>query len=274
MGAVLVAGALGTLAGEAVGGGCPGPAGARGRRPRCRPGSDPTDWPRRCRLPRRVGLARGARGDLPLGDDVGECQPSAGAEHTRRFGEDPALAGREVDHAVGDHGVERAVVEGQLLDSRAAEAHVRVAAEALGLGELLGRDVDPADRALRADLRGGCGTVHAGAAAQVEYVLARERVARGRGGSPRPRTSARPGPAVGRGGRAGGSRAPRPADRRSGGSVRSRRPVLVFFVCPRRGTSILLPPPFFCDVALEAPPDPPFRSCVFCRRLHAGRVAG
>ena len=55
------------------------------------------------------------------------------------------LSAREIDHAVGDHGVERAVVEGQLLDPRAVEAHVLVAAQALGLGELLGRDVDAGD---------------------------------------------------------------------------------------------------------------------------------
>ena len=36
-----------------------------------------------------VGLAGGARGDLPLGDDVGEREPSARPEHARRLGEHP-----------------------------------------------------------------------------------------------------------------------------------------------------------------------------------------
>ena len=121
-----------------------------------------------------VGLAGGAGGDLPLGDDVGEREPSARPEHARRLGEHPALVGREIDHAVRDHGVERAVLEGQLLDARVAEAHVLVAAQALGLGELLGRDVHAGDGAARADLRGGREHVHAGAAAEVEHALARE----------------------------------------------------------------------------------------------------
>ena len=121
-----------------------------------------------------VGLAGGARGDLALGDDVGEREPSARAQHARRLGEHPALVGREIDDAVGDHGVERAVLEGQLLDARAAEAHVLVAAQALGLGELLGGDVDAGDGAARADLHGGREHVHAGAAAEVEHALARE----------------------------------------------------------------------------------------------------
>ena len=49
-----------------------------------------------------------------------------------------------------------------------------VAAQALGLGELLGRDVHAGDRAARAHLHGGREHVHAGAAAQVEHALARE----------------------------------------------------------------------------------------------------
>ena len=55
-----------------------------------------------------------------------------------------------------------------------AEAHVPVAAEALGPGELLGRDVHAGDRAARAHLRGGREHVHAGAAAEVENTLARK----------------------------------------------------------------------------------------------------
>ena len=122
----------------------------------------------------RSAWARGARGDLPLGDDVGEREPPAGPQHARRLGEHPALVRREIDHAVRDHGVERAVLEWQLLDARAAEAHVLVAAQALGLGELLGRDVHADDRAVRAHLRGGREHVHARAAAEVEHALARE----------------------------------------------------------------------------------------------------
>ena len=97
-----------------------------------------------------------------------------GAKHARRLGEHPALVGREIDHAVGDHGVERAVLEGQLLDPRAMEAHVLVAAQALGLGELLGRDIHADDRAARPDLRRGREHVHAGAAAEIKHPLARE----------------------------------------------------------------------------------------------------
>ena len=113
-------------------------------------------------------------GDSPLGHDVGEREPSARPKHARRLGEHPALVGREIDHAVGDHGVERAVLEGQLLDPRAMEAHVLVAAQALGLGKLLGRDIHADDRAPRPDLRRGREHVHARAAAEIEHALARE----------------------------------------------------------------------------------------------------
>ncbi len=54
------------------------------------------------------------------------------------------------------------------------EAHVLVAAQALGLGELLGRDVHAGDRARRPDLRRGREHVHAGAAAEIQHPLARE----------------------------------------------------------------------------------------------------
>ena len=81
-----------------------------------------------------LGLAGGASRDLPLGDDVGERQPAAGAEHARDLGEHAALVGREVHDAVRDHDVERAGVERQLLDPRATEADVLVAHEALGFG--------------------------------------------------------------------------------------------------------------------------------------------
>src|SRR5829696_1609803 len=100
-----------------------------------------------------VGLTRGARGDLALGDDVGEREPSTGAQDARRLREHTALVGREIDHAVRDHRVERAVIEGQLLDARVVEAHGLVPAGAPCPGKLLGRDVHPGDRAARADLR-------------------------------------------------------------------------------------------------------------------------
>ena len=118
-------------------------------------------------------MAPRAGGDLPVGDDVGEREPSARPKHARRLGERLALGGAEIDHAVRDRGVERVVVERQLLDPRATEAHVLVAAQALGLGELLGGDVDAADEARRADLRRGREHVHAGAAAEIQHPLAR-----------------------------------------------------------------------------------------------------
>ena len=52
--------------------------------------------------------------------------------------------------------------------------HVRAAAQAVGLGELLGRDVDPGDGAAGADLQCGGEHVHAGAAAEIEHTLVRE----------------------------------------------------------------------------------------------------
>src|SRR5215207_4535598 len=148
VGAVLAARVLGPLAREAVAGVVLDKLGleAGGRDGLqveiCLAGSSDARGP-------EVSLARGGRGDLPLRDDVGEREPSARPEHACRLGEHPGLVGREVDDAVRDHDVERAVLEGQLLDAPAKEADVPIAAQTLALGELLGRDVDAGDGAAR-----------------------------------------------------------------------------------------------------------------------------
>ena len=122
----------------------------------------------------QVGLTCGPRGDLVLGNDVREREPSAWPQDARRLREHTALVGREIDHTIRDHGVERAVFEGQLLDAGVVEAHGFVPAGALGPGKLLGRDVHAGDRAARADLCGGREDVHTRATAEIEHALARE----------------------------------------------------------------------------------------------------
>jgi hypothetical protein len=123
-----------------------------------------------------VGLARSPCSDWPLGHDVSEGEPSARPKHARALGEHSALVGREIDHAIGDHGVERAVLGGQLLDPCSLEAHVLTAAQPLGLGDLLGRHIDAGGGARRTHQRCGREDVHARAAAEIQHALAREQV--------------------------------------------------------------------------------------------------
>ena len=52
-------------------------------------------------------------GDLGVDDDVGELQPAAGAQDAVDLVEHRVLVGHEVDHAVGDHDVDAAVLERQ-----------------------------------------------------------------------------------------------------------------------------------------------------------------
>ena len=174
VGAVLVAGALGTRAGEPVRGVVLDQLELEAG------GRDVVQVAIRLTGPGdagspEVGLARRARGDLPPGDDVGKCEPSAGAARAplrRRRG---GLLAERLTTPFEITASNEPSSKGSS-SIRARRKLTCASRRPLGLGELLGRDVDPADRAIRADLCGGREHVHAGAAAQVEYVLAREQL--------------------------------------------------------------------------------------------------
>ena len=115
----------------------------------------------------------------PLKDDVRDDHPPAGLEDAVHLAEDLRLVRREVDDAVGDDHVHRAVLDRQLLDQTLAELHV---AQAGGLAELSGvpagqsqhlrRHVHADGPAFGAHLLRGQEHVLSGAAAQVEHDVA------------------------------------------------------------------------------------------------------
>lgn len=99
------------------------------------------------------GVAGDALGQLLVAHDVRERQPSAGAQRPRGCGEYRRFFRGEVDHAVGDHAVESAIVERWALDVACAELDLREAGlvgESPRLGELLVGHVDVDDPPVRA----------------------------------------------------------------------------------------------------------------------------
>src|SRR5436305_11837961 len=102
-----------------------------------------------------LDIATGAFPQSPAAHDVGERQPAAGSKHARGFGEDPVLDGREIDHAVGDDGVETGVLEREIVDARLEKfdlAESVAVSQVSRLGDLLVREVDPYHSPRRADL--------------------------------------------------------------------------------------------------------------------------
>ena len=58
-----------------------------------------------------VDALAGVFGDLVADEDVGELKPAAGPQDAVDLGEDRVFVGDEVDDAVGDHEVDRFVLE-------------------------------------------------------------------------------------------------------------------------------------------------------------------
>src|SRR5262249_13787406 len=82
---------------------------------------------------------------------------------------------RKVDDAVGDHDIERSVVERQLLDPSLKKSHGTASSQPLGLGELLRRYIHACDGAARTYLCHRGERVHARAAAKIEHAVARQK---------------------------------------------------------------------------------------------------
>ena len=126
-----------------------------------------------------VGAALGpvGRGEVVLGDDVGDPDPPARAQHPEHLGQHGRLVGRQVDHAVGDDDVDRrrpaaapprwCPCRNSTLVAPALAAFARASVE-----HLVGH-VDAVGESGRADPARRQQHVDAAARAQVEHPLAR-----------------------------------------------------------------------------------------------------
>src|SRR5207245_935089 len=92
------------------------------------------------------GVAGDAFGQLDGGDDVGDGEAAAGAQRVSCRGEHAVLVGGQVDHAVGDHAVDGAGLDGRFFDVAVPELH-SPGGEPSCLVELGGGHVDANDRA-------------------------------------------------------------------------------------------------------------------------------
>src|SRR5262245_21806983 len=83
--------------------------------------------------------------------DVRDGQAPACAKHPGRLEEDPALDGRQVDYAIGDHHVEALLFERDLVDRRLQEldpGEPCLIAESGRLADLLGGEIESDDDAV------------------------------------------------------------------------------------------------------------------------------
>jgi hypothetical protein len=108
-------------------------------------------------------------------DDVADPHPAARTQHTGDLAEHNLLVGRQNDHAIGDHDVDRFVVEREVLDGALEELDVR---RARGMGVAAGQ-LDRLDVGVHAvDVAGGSDParrqqgVEAASGAEVEHCLA------------------------------------------------------------------------------------------------------
>src|SRR5712691_2178209 len=69
----------------------------------------------------RAGGGSVSLGEVILGDDVGDSDAAAGYQHAEHLSEYRWLVGGQVDHAVGDHDIDRRVRQWQALDLALAE---------------------------------------------------------------------------------------------------------------------------------------------------------
>ena len=129
------------------------------------PAMQPT-WPPRCDPLRR--------GEVVGGQDVGDAQPPAGPQDPEALGEHGGPVGRQVDHAVGDDHVHRAVRQRDRLDLAAEEHRVaRAGLARVGPGQVqhLAGHVQAVRRPGRADPAGRQQHVDAAPGAQVQHRL-------------------------------------------------------------------------------------------------------
>ena len=118
------------------------------------------------------GITGNTVGKLGFGDDVGNRQPPAGSQQTRRFLEHPVLVRHQVDHPVADERVEGAVVLGHAFDVPLHVGNVFEAggsAQAFGFLELRVSHVHTDHLPGLADVQGGHERVHARSASQIDY---------------------------------------------------------------------------------------------------------
>ena len=121
-----------------------------------------------------VGAAFGPlrRRQMVLGDDIGDPQPPARGQHPEHLADHRRLVGGQVDHAVGDHHVDRAVRQRDVLDLALHELHVVGAGldrVRPGQGEHLVGHVQAVGEPGRADPAGRQQHVDAAAGAQVQH---------------------------------------------------------------------------------------------------------
>jgi len=127
------------------------------------------------------GAALGPFGgrETVLDEDVGDAQAAARAQHAEALGEHRRPFGRQVDHAIGDDHVHRAVRQRDRLDLAAEElgvADARLARVLAGQVQHLGGHVQAVSLPGRADPAGREQHVDAAAAAQVQHRLPRAQV--------------------------------------------------------------------------------------------------
>ncbi len=106
------------------------------------------------------------------GDQVADAEPAARAQHPGDLAQDGGLVHAEVEHAVGDHDVDRGAGQRDVLDRAQADLDVAgLGGRAAGqLDHLRGR-VQADDPTRRADPAGREQQVEPGAAAEVEHGL-------------------------------------------------------------------------------------------------------
>jgi hypothetical protein len=124
------------------------------------------------------------RGEAILGDDVADADPAAWLKDAVDLGEHGRLVDRQVDHAVGDHHVDRGGGQGDLLDVALEEGDVAGAglvSVAAGEGEHLLGHVQPVGMAGGTDPLGGQQHVDAATGAEVQHHLALAEVGDGGG---------------------------------------------------------------------------------------------
>lgn len=124
----------------------------------------------------RFHVAADFRRRLDFPGHIRDGKPAAGFEHSPNLAEGPILVGHQVQHAIADDHVDRAVIDRQGLDFALAELDVSQATLfriATGLGEHGVGHVHANHQAGRPDLAGREEAVEPGPAAEIEHGFAR-----------------------------------------------------------------------------------------------------
>src|SRR5207248_1621326 len=125
------------------------------------------------------GVGTGRVVNVGVGDDVGDRETAAGAQHTSGLSEHEVLVCGEVDDAVGDDDVNTFVGERYVFEVALDEldvGHARVGRVGAGEVEHLGGHVEPDGTTFGRHAPGGDQHVGAGAGPEVEHYLARAQV--------------------------------------------------------------------------------------------------